>query len=165
MLPHILMIIPLVSHSNLLFLHLPAQLAVHKKNTTRWGRGLFTEDVSHVPQEACGVGEQSGGGVQAVKVVLSILVALVCRHREPAGGGLLVLRNVFPSQVQLAKSVLRVLVALLCRLCQPTECALCIPFRTFAVQQQLAKPVLRIGVSKFSGAQEQLRAALRLFSP
>ena len=102
-----------MAHGNLLFPNPLAQLFIRKRD--RSGRSLWRlllKDPAHVAQEPGGTGEQGWPPkvIHVVKEILSILAALRRRQREPADGGVPVLRNLLAQQIELAQGILGVLV-------------------------------------------------------
>ena len=107
------MVIWLVAHGDFLFSDLPPQLAVHKADPSCRAWGLIPEDVPHVAEEPGGAGEQRRCVVHVAEEILGVLITLFRSLGEPVNGGVPVLGDVLPQQIQLAESILRVLIAML----------------------------------------------------
>lgn len=95
-------------------------------------------------QELRGVGQEGRalGIVHVVQEVLGVLIALLRRQREPAGGGILVLGDVLTQEIQLAKGVLGKLVSLLCRGGKLPDSLFDVFRDAVALDQELAQLVL-----------------------
>ena len=86
------MVVWLVTHGNLFLSDLSPQLTVHEGNPASWGRSLFLKYAAHMPEELGCAGEERRGVVHVVKKILSVLITLSRRQREPAGGGVKIFR-------------------------------------------------------------------------
>ena len=95
------MIVWLMAHSNLLFLNLSPELAVHKIAPRKNRERLLLKNPAHMMQEPGGAGRQGRPPevIQVAEKVLRIFITLLCRQREPMEGGVLVLRSRFFQKV------------------------------------------------------------------
>lgn len=110
------MVIRLMAHGDFLFLDSPPELPVcHGNTASGHPRFLLLEDPGHVVQEPGGAGKHRWTVeiVHVVKEVLGVLIALGGGQREPADGGIPVMRNLFAQKIELAQRILRIRIPLL----------------------------------------------------
>ena len=101
----VLVVIRPVAQGEALLHDLSPELALYEVDAWLNRRKLLLEDSAHVVQEPGGAGQEGRPLpiVHVVQEILGVLVALLCRQREPANSGFPVLRDILSQQIQLAE--------------------------------------------------------------